>query len=268
MRILLFLILFLTPMFAAAQVSGGFDKRSFTDLRPIHLDLDGDGRPDTIQSRTFTRPHSSRASKQEDSPRQTHWITFDLHFATGASLLSFFTYRYGDDRADYWVWALKAAGDLDRDGRPDLVFYAGDDTTDETVVLLQRRTGFRASSIGILMCDLCSTDEDLNVVLPGKYDMDAGRQMPDRIIARWNPRRGYFEGDGLLWIRPNRVALREAPADTGRIIDWLHKNDAVATKQENGRPVIRGKWVKVETSLGTGWMERSRLATTSRWVRQ
>jgi hypothetical protein len=195
------------------------------------------------------------------------WITFDLRFATGGKRASFFTYRYGDDRADYWVWALKPAGDLNSDGRLDLLFYSGDDTTDETVLLLQGATRFTASSSGLILCDMCVMDRDYNVVALGQYDVKSGLQIPNRIVARWNPHRGYFEGSGLYWIRTGRVALRETPSSTARVIEWFSKDDAVASTLENGQPVVKGRWLKVETEMGNGWMERARLVATSRWVR-
>jgi hypothetical protein len=194
-------------------------------------------------------------------------ITFDLHLAAGTKRQSFFTYRYGDDRANYWGWALKAAGDLNRDGRTDLVFYSGDDTTDETVILLQTAGGFKASSSGLILCDLCVIDRDYNVVALGRYDVAAGREVPSRTIARWNPSRGYFEGDGLYWVRGGRAALRETPAASGRVVDWFEKDDAVAAKLKDGRATAKGKWILVETEMGTGWMDSANLVTTSRWVR-
>ena len=180
--------------------------------------------------------------------------------------MSFFSYRYGDERADYWVWALKAVGDLDRDGRTDLVFYSGDDTTDETVVLLQTPRSFKASSTGVIKCDRCMIDDKFNVVQLGQYDTDVGRQIPDRLVARWSSRRGYFVGDGLMWIRAGRSALREAPRRSARLLEWFGKDDAVLAKFENGRPLIKGMWIMVESNWGTGWVEHAKLVPTSRWV--
>lgn len=54
---------------------------------------------------------------------------------------SFFTYRYGSGEVAYWVYAV-APCDTDKDGRVDLVFYAGDDTSVETVILRNTGKGF------------------------------------------------------------------------------------------------------------------------------
>lgn len=266
MRTFVFIALLLVQLQTMAQGVEDSDKRGFDELAPIYLDLDGDGRQDAIQPRTYSRSSRGRVSQQRTGTRRTHWITFDLKFATGKRLVSFFSYRYGDDRADYWVWALKEVGDRDRDGRTDLVFYSGDDTTDETVVLLQRSNGFKASSSGVILCDLCSIDGEFNVVSLGLYDVEADRKIPDRIVARWNPSRGYFEGDGLMWIRAGRVAMRETPARSARILEWFHKDDAVLAMFKDGRPIIKGVWIMVESTYGTGWMERAKLVSSSRWV--
>ena len=58
---------------------------------------------------------------------------------------SFFKYRYGIDKTDYWVWALVPCK-VNKDGRRDLAFYAGDDTSDETIVILNQGSRFRVHS--------------------------------------------------------------------------------------------------------------------------
>ena len=117
------------------------DKRGFTDLDPIVLDLDGDGRPDTIAPRIVVTHYRGRSSKLH----QQEWIVFDLKTGQRRVVRSFFKYHYGTDKVDYWVWALVPCK-AHRDGRTDLVFYAGDDTSDETIVLLNYKTGFRVHS--------------------------------------------------------------------------------------------------------------------------
>jgi hypothetical protein len=114
------------------------DRRAFIDLSPIVVDVDGDGNPDRISPRIYTvrvksRVHGSARSKL----REIHWITFDLETSQGRVLRSFFRYRYGTDVADYWVYVVVPC-DVNRDGKTDLVFYSGDDTSDETIVLLNR----------------------------------------------------------------------------------------------------------------------------------
>ncbi len=55
---------------------------------------------------------------------------------------SFFRYQYGSGEADYWVYALVSAGDINGDGKRDLIFYSGDDSSDETITLINRGNRF------------------------------------------------------------------------------------------------------------------------------
>ena len=115
------------------------DKRGFDgDLDPIVMDIDGDGKPDTITPRLVVTHYRDKRSKLH----QSEWIVFDLKTSRGRIVRSFFKYHYGTDRVDYWVWALVPCKAKNR-GRPDLVFYSGDDTSDETIVILNQRSRFR-----------------------------------------------------------------------------------------------------------------------------
>src|SRR5216683_1564615 len=138
-------LLFSMPMTTQCRAITDDDKRGFfvSDLHPIILDLDGDGKPDIITPRlvvTLTH-YRDRRSKVH----QAEWIVFDLKTSRGRVVRSFFKYNYGRDKIDYWVWAL-ALCRPDTKGRMDLVFYSGDDTSDETIVLLNVRGSFRVYS--------------------------------------------------------------------------------------------------------------------------
>ena len=118
------------------------DKRSFHGaLDPVVKDIDGDGKPDTITPRLVVTHYRDRKSKLH----RAEWIVFDLKTSRGRVVRSFFKYRYGTDRIDYWVWALVPCK-ANKDGRRDLVFYSGDDTSDETVVISNQGSRFRVRS--------------------------------------------------------------------------------------------------------------------------
>ena len=121
-------------------------KRLFDDRSPILIDIDGDSKPDTIMPRVYTVKSSRDApGRGSTGARESHWITFDLKTSRGRTLKSLFRYEYGTDEADYWVYALVPC-EANRDGRIDLLFYSGDDTSDERVVLLNRRGRFSVHS--------------------------------------------------------------------------------------------------------------------------
>lgn len=117
-------------------------KRSFNDdLDPIVMDIDGDGKPDTITPRLVVTHYRDKRSKLH----QSEWIVFDLKTSRGRIARSFFKYHYGTDKVDYWVWALVPCKAKNR-SRPDLVFYSGDDTSDETIVILNQGSRLRVWS--------------------------------------------------------------------------------------------------------------------------
>ena len=136
-------LLFTMPVTTKCRAITDDERRGFniSDLHPIVLDLDGDGEPDVITPRLVVTHYRDRRSKIH----QAEWIVFDLKASRGRVLRSFFKYRYGTDKVDYWVWAM-APCKSDKKGRTDLVFYSGDDTSDETIVLLNQPNGFRVIS--------------------------------------------------------------------------------------------------------------------------
>lgn len=115
------------------------DRRGFEELGPIFIDIDNDGKADTIVPRVYSvKVSRARRGGGKKTAREIHWITFDLTTSKGRVLKSFFRYSYGSDIADYWVYALVPCDK----GNGRLIFYSGDDTSDETVLLQYRGTRF------------------------------------------------------------------------------------------------------------------------------
>lgn len=142
-RITLIFALFLLPaIFVNAQEITDADRRGFDELSPVTIDLDGDNKPDTITPRTYQiKPKDRKNAKLSEVQ---NWIAFDLATSKGRMVKSIFKYKYGtaEQGGSYWVYALKSAGDFNNDGKTDLVFYSGDDTTEETVFLANTQKGF------------------------------------------------------------------------------------------------------------------------------
>ncbi len=257
---LILLLSFLSGRNAFSQVITDEDKHSFDSLPRLSIDIDGDGKAESIRPRTYSVRESR--TTQSRKARTAHWIAFDLLPTSKGTRKTLFRYRYGDDRADYWVWALKSAGDMNADERNDLVFYSGDDTTDETVLLIQESVSFRACSTGVILGDY-ELDDKLNIWTLEFFDIKAGQKPPRRQIAKWNPDRLRFEGNGLFWIRESNASLRAGPLQLSKSLFKLNKYDAVIASIENGKTVTIEDWIKVETDSGTGWLHRDVLSSNS-----
>ncbi len=123
------------------------DRRGFDELKAIFLDVDGDDKLDRIQPRTYQTYHKRHGSRLLRKNIR-NWITFDLSTTSGRRINSLFTYNYGtaENGGSYWVYALISVGDVDKDGKTDLMFYSGDDTSDESVILLNRGNRFSVHS--------------------------------------------------------------------------------------------------------------------------
>ena len=242
------------------------DKKSFTELKPIHLDINGDGRIDAIQPRTLVRWGWVWDDQGKRRRGTEHWIAFDLVRTATLKRQTIFEYRYGDERGDdYWVWALIPAGDVDGNGQVDLVFYSGDDTTDETVILLQRGSTFRSCSTGSILSEY-NFDSSYNITTLKSYNVDTQTVIPARIVARWNGAKGRFEGTNLYWIHRERLALRAKPNNSAKVVLWLSRDDAVIDLERGRKSAKQASWIEVETSFGRGWVQRSGLATNSQFV--
>lgn len=119
------------------------DKRDFSRRDSFALDVDGDGRADTVTTRIYAVKTNRRTSgKTAPQPRETHWIAFDLKTGAGRVINPFFKYKYGTNEADYYVYAIVPCN-FNRDGKTDFLFYAGDDESDETLVLVNNGNRFR-----------------------------------------------------------------------------------------------------------------------------
>lgn len=120
------------------------DRRGFDDLRAIRADVDGDGRFDTIRPRVYRVVQKPKRAAGRRARKIQNWIAFDLITSKGKRLESFFKYNYGtaEPGGSYWVYALKPAAVGNDDGTRNLIFYSGDDTTEETVILLNRGDRF------------------------------------------------------------------------------------------------------------------------------
>ncbi len=158
-----------------------------------------------------------------------------------------FEYRTGTNLATYWVNAIQQVRRLNRDETTDLVFYAGDDTSEETVLLLIKPDQVKAVYAGIRGFSRASAKSD-----KGELFDDQGNQ-----LSTWDPEREVFTGNGIAWTKDRCVPLRRSANATGEVIYLLSANEVVKLLPSEGN------WQKVNFDGTEGWIDRAQLSTQS-----
>lgn len=196
-----------------------------------------------------------------------------------------FEYEIGNNLSSYWIYDIKEVRYLDRDGSVDFVFYAGDDTTSVTVLLLMKPDRVKAVYAGVRDLDRWSRNYDLGI-----------SYQDGKPVSVWNPEREVFEGKGIAWTIGDCVALRKTPDVRGEIIQVLYAHEVVnlveEPAQKNDRHqsstslLPRGRldlktsftnsnvlisrlqargvsWQKISWNGKAGWVDRSDISSTS-----
>lgn len=172
-------------------------------------------------------------------------VSFQLVKGSKRSLI--FEHKIGTNLATYWVHHISEVRHLNRDGNVDLVFYQGDDTSDETVLLLMRPNQVKAIYAGVN-----GLSRDLRPDTIGSITRN-GQQ-----VSRWDPDREVFVGNGIAWTTDSCVPLRKTPDANGEIIKalWEHEVVQLISKQ--------GNWQKVSwEGDDAGWIDSRQLSITS-----
>ncbi len=103
----------------------------------INEDIDNNGKSDRIVASYFMRsvlvPKYGSNTCQTLSGKFVRYTLYADGAKTGKVILE---QSYGNSLASYWVHRLILDKDLDGDGRKELLFYMGDDTSQESMYLL------------------------------------------------------------------------------------------------------------------------------------
>jgi hypothetical protein len=146
----------------------------------------------------------------------------------------------------YWVHHISEVRHFNRDGNVDLVFYQGDDTSDETVLLLMKGDHVKAVYAGV---------QELSREY--RPDMVGSIIQNGKFLSRWDPDREVFVGDGIAWIVGSCVPMRKTPDAKGEIIRSLSENEVVKLVSK------QGNWQKVTWGGDEAWIESRHLANVS-----
>ncbi|NJR32235.1 MAG: SH3 domain-containing protein [Chamaesiphon sp. CSU_1_12] len=166
-----------------------------------------------------------------------------------------FEENYGSTRASYWTHRLEIGKDLDSDGRKDLVFYMGDDTSDETTYLFQKRTGFKAVYAGSTGLPSYSIDPQLALV----------STMNKTVLANWDRSAEVWQSNKYAWVKGDCVAIRAQPNPKSRIVTLGFDRNLVTVPQS--QPV--GDWIAIDDDGRSGWINKKYLSFSSsvRWFK-
>lgn len=214
------------------------------------IDMDGNGKNDRIvevrHEKEILRPKPGRGCQLGPGI----FLRYLLHRDSRApeELLDYFI---GTQEATYWVHEIRKAEDVDRDGSLDLIFYAGDDTTEEYVFILQRPSHFEAVYTGPFT-DEYSLNEAKDIVV-------GALEGNPKVVARWNSVASRFEGSQVAWISGECVGLRAGPGVESKILRRLFQGDIVQLM----KPRDGSNWQKVKIGEDEGYVSSLYLSSSS-----
>jgi hypothetical protein len=224
----------------------------------INADIDGNGIPDRIVATYFTRPVSVLDDKQPFSCKTVpgKFVRYTMYSNGQKNGKVIFEENFGSTRASYWVHRLEIGKDLDRDGRKDLVYYMGDDTSDETTYLLQKSAGFKAVSAGeFQVAPPLTIDSQGSIVGAGKVR-----------LAKWDRVAEVWTSDKSGWVTGDCIAIRAQPDEKAQTIGLGFDRNLITISQL--QPV--GDWIAIKTDGGgNGWINKKYFSFSSpvRWFK-
>ncbi|PSB45297.1 SH3 domain-containing protein [Chamaesiphon polymorphus] len=223
----------------------------------INADINGNGKLDRVVASYFSRPilvlDDSHANTCKTVPGK--FVRYTMYADGQKNGRVIFEENYGSTRASYWTHRLEIGRDLDGDGRKDLVFYMGDDTSDETTYLIQKPTGFKAVYAGSMGLPSYSIDPQLALVTT----------MNKTMLATWDRSAEVWKSNKYGWVKGDCVAIRAQPNPKSKIVTLGFDRNLVTVPQS--QPV--GDWIAIDDDGRSGWINKKYLSFSSpvRWFK-
>jgi hypothetical protein len=218
----------------------------------INEDIDNNGKPDRIVASYFIRPviipKYDSNSCQTLSGKFVRYTLYADGAKTGKVILE---QDYGTSLASYWIHRLILDKDIDGDGRKELLFYMGDDTSQESMYLFVKPDGIKTVYLGV-------TD------LPGarlneNFDLQFFR---GKVFAQWHQAEQLWKSQDKrhLWTLGDCVEIRESPDARSKIVAMISKNEVLTVFQ----PQTDNGWIGVDFPYGKkGWIKAENTSFTS-----
>ncbi|NJM45767.1 MAG: SH3 domain-containing protein [Alkalinema sp. RU_4_3] len=174
------------------------------------------------------------------------FVKFDLVDGKSRKRSLLFEHSIGTNLATYWVYDIREVRNINRDEYVDLVFYAGDDTSDETVLLLRKKDHYKAIYAGNSGFSRDRAGSALGETRLGNNK-----------FTRWDAQQELLVGEGVAWTNGDCIPFRKTPDDKGEMIFPLYENNLVELLE------TKGSWQKIRMDGQEGWVEGRLLSRTS-----
>jgi hypothetical protein len=216
----------------------------------VMMDLDRQSGLEQIFKSTLEKPMSANqvclGRRWGEKMKQQVFVKFELVDGKSGKRSTMFEQNIGTNLATYWVYDIREVRHINQDGSVDLVFYAGDDTSDETVLLLRKQDHYKAIYAG-------NTGLRRNRAGAAIGETRLG----DNKSTRWDPQQEVFVGEGIAWTTGDCIPFRRTPDSKGEMIFPLFGNNLVELLE------TQGDWQKIKLDGEEGWVERRSLSRTS-----
>ncbi len=227
-------------------------ERSYVKAPELHLMMDLDrkvGLEKVFKSqieRPITPDKICPIRIRSEQVKRDVFVQFHIEPGDGGKRSLLFEQNIGTNLATYWVSEIREVRHINNDGISDLVYYAGDDTSDETVLLLRREGSIKAIYAGVKGLQRLKPSNHIGEITLGNNKS-----------TRWDRDREVFQGDGLAWTTDNCIPLRKTPDNKGEIIFSIYENNIVELLEK------KGDWQKISMDGTIGWVESRYLSNTS-----
>jgi hypothetical protein len=223
----------------------------------IKADINGNDIPDKIVATFFTRPVLVVDDRLANTCQTVtgKFVRYTMYPDGQKNGKVIFEENYGSTRASYWVHKLAIGKDLNQDGRKNLVFYMGDDTSDETTYLLQKPEGFKAVSAGESGLPSYAIDSQRSLVTIDK-----------KVVAKWDRSTEVWTSNNRGWVTGDCVAIRAQPDFQSKIVGLGFARNLLTVSPRQSV----GDWIAIDIDDDRiGWINKNYFSFSSpvRWFK-